>query len=204
MENTNLKSKLAKIYELVKRGSTAGEQAAAKNQLDKLIEKYNLQGIDLENLNLNEYRFKYKTELDVWLLGRIVLVFTDGKAWDNAVKDVWKVREVELSLTYIDWVTIETAYQYFKKHMAQQWKIVCAGEIKRKRKASTRKKRLQELKEPFFSRYVIASKLYKDGELKPVTYSDMSDKEYQDRLLMEDIEGGSYKRQVTNGLYLEA
>lgn len=40
--NQELKNKIAKIYELVNRGATDGERQAAKNQLDKLMKKYNL------------------------------------------------------------------------------------------------------------------------------------------------------------------
>ena len=34
-----IKDKIAKIYELVNRGATEGERAAAKNLLDKLMKK---------------------------------------------------------------------------------------------------------------------------------------------------------------------
>lgn len=204
MENQQLKNKLSKIYELVKRGSTEGEQSAAKRQLDKLIEKYNLHGIDLENLSKSEYKFKYKTELDQWLLAQLVVFLIGDEAWKTAIKDLRYGKEIELTLTYLDWVTVETSFQYFKRHMAEQWKAVCAKDVARKRSAKTKKARLEQLRTPFFSQYIIKSKLYKNEELKSVDVSTLSEKELQDRIMMKDVQGGSYNKQVNNGLYLEA
>ncbi|RYF25162.1 MAG: hypothetical protein EOO42_04335 [Flavobacteriales bacterium] len=200
IENINLKNRLAKIYELVKRG-TEGEKNAAQNALDKLLAKYNLEGIDLDNLDKSIYKFKYKTQLDEWLLLRIVHMFTDGSAMGSAIKNTWNVREIQLSLTYLDFITVSASYEYFKRHMALQWKKICADDVKRKRKASTKAKRRAELQQPFFSRYVIASKLYKDGEL--TTHTNTTQKEKETRRLMQDVEGGQYNKQVTNGLLLE-
>lgn len=203
MENQELKNRLAKIYELVKRGGTDGEKQAAKKALDKLIEKHNLQGIDLDNLDKSIYKFKYRTMLDQQLLLRIVMMFTDGFDMSKASKSTFYVREIHLSLTYLDYITVSASYEYFKRHMMAQWKKVCAADVKRKRSNKTRNQRRKDLQTPFFSRYVIESGLYKEEELTPVDSSKLSQKELDTMRLMHDVEGGKYNKQVTNGLLIE-
>ena len=56
------KDKIAKIYELVKRGATEGEKQAAEIALNKLLKKFNLTDEFLETINLREYEFKYATQ----------------------------------------------------------------------------------------------------------------------------------------------
>lgn len=204
MENLVLKNRLSKIYELVKNGATDGEKAAAKNALDKLLEKHNLQGIDLDSLEKSIYSFKYKTQLDEWLLLRIVFMFVDDeKSFKSAIKDTWRKREIDLSLTYLDFITVSASYEYFKRHMLVQWKKVCAAEVKRKRTAKSKTATRKALQKPFFSSYVIKSKLYKEGELKDVNVSAMGKSEAEKFRKMDEVEGGKYNRQMTNGLLIE-
>lgn len=56
----------------------------------------------------------------------------------------------------------------------------------------------------FLSRYVINSKLYKEGEISKVDLSQMGDEERRTRDIMRDVEGGAYNKQMVGGLFLEA
>lgn len=203
MINTELKQKLNKVYALVKQG-TDGEKQAAQNALDRLLEKYNLQGIDLNSLDKEIYCFKYKTTLDEQLFVRILKIIVGIDDLSSASKDTWHKREIQIQLTYLDYITLSASYEYFKKHMKAQWDKVCAPELKRCRKAKTRNARRKQLQEAFFNRYIINSKLYKESELTTVDYSTKSDKEKRDRYLMEEVEGGAYNKQMVGGKFLEA
>lgn len=203
MENLELKNKLSKIYELVKRGGTEGEKIAAKKALDKLLEKHNLQGIDLDSLDKSIYNFKYKTQLDEWLLFRIVAMFAEDAGNLQATKHTYLKKEITLNLTYLDFIAVHASYEYFKRHMASQWKKVCALEVKRKRTSKSKNICRQQLQEPFFSRYVIKSGLYKEHEIENVDLSSLSKKQLDARHKMLEVEGGKYNKQVTNGILLE-
>lgn len=205
MINNELKSRLAKVYELVKRGGTEGEKAAAKNALDRMLEKYNLSGMDMDSLDKGVYRFKYASDLDHWLVLRIVTMFvSDPSVIDSARRSTRGVKEIVLQLTYLDFITVSASYGYFKRHMKAQWDKTCAPELARCRKIKTRNARRKELQHHFFNAYLIASKLYKDGELTSVPMSDMAEKKRRDRLKMREVEGGQYKKQVVGGLFLES
>lgn len=200
MLDANLKQRLSKVYELVKRGATEGERAAAQAALDKLLGKYNLTGIDLDSLDREIYKFKYSTTLEEWLLLRILKVMIDDDvARASAVKQTYGVRQIRLHLRYLDYITVSCAYEYFRRHMKQQWNKLCAAELKKKRKAKTRNQRREELQSLFFDRYIIASKLYKEEELTEVDLSQVSDRERRDRYNLEDIEGGAFATQVQSG-----
>lgn len=203
MENLELKNKLSKIYELVKRGGTEGEKIAAKKALDKLLEKHNLQGIDLDSLDKSIYSFKYKSQLDEWLLFRIVAMFAEDAGNLQATKLTYLKKEISLNLTYLDFITVHASYEYFKRHMASQWKKVCALEVKRKRTSKSKNLCRKQLQQPFFSRYVINSGLYKEHEIENVDLSALSKKELDARHKMLGVEGGKYNKQVTNGLLIE-
>lgn len=48
--NEKVKDKIAKVYELVKRG-VAGEQESAEKMLNKLLEKYNISENELNSID---------------------------------------------------------------------------------------------------------------------------------------------------------
>ncbi len=201
MISQELKSKLSKIYALVKRGGSEGEKAAAQVALDKILSKYNLEGIDLDSLDKELYMLKYKTDLDQWLLKRILyILIEDTEALNTAKRRNQGVKEIHLHLRYMDYITVESSYEYFRRHMKTQWDKFCAPELAKCRKAKTKTKRREELKPPFFSRYCIESNLYKPEEIERV---DSTSKRYQALSKLNDIEGGSYKTQLTSGLLLE-
>ena len=198
MLNKELKERLAKIYELVKRGATDGERSAAKNALDKILAKHNIEGIDLDSIDKKEYFFTYTTEMEEGLLGRLCYHFLNIPIHDVAFKYAYKKR-IGISLTRLNYITLECSYAYFRKHMKEQWNKTCADELKKKRKAKTKNARRKELQDLFFQRYIIASSL--TNGLKVFT-KEISDKERKDFNLLEDVEGGKYHTQVTNGLLL--
>lgn len=195
------KDKIAKVYELVNRGE-AGEKEAAKKALDRLMKKYNLNDADIEGIKLTKYQFKYSNNLEQWLLSTIVTFFLDK---DNvkAYRKTYKVREVVLALEYLDFIVVESAYGYFRKHMMAQYKKMVLPQVNRCRTVKTKNARRAELQEIFFSNYVIASNLYKPQDLTEVKLSDLSEKERKQRAQLQGVQGGNYKTQVTNGLYLE-
>lgn len=201
--NYELQQRISKIYEMVKRGTEA-EQAVAKTKLDAILAKYNLNDLDLDNIDKMERQFSYATELEVGLLYRIVkFLIEDSEAVKSVRRYPWKPKHVKVYLKYADFITVDCAYEYFRRHMNDQWKKFCRPELDKCRKAKTRNKRREELKEIFFNRYIIESKLYDATEIEEVDPDKMSRKEYKDRLKMRGIEGGKYNRQMHTGLLLE-
>jgi hypothetical protein len=201
MITPELKNKLSKIYELVKRGSE-GEKQAAQKALDKLLSKYNIEGIDLNSLDKKLYIFKYKTDLDHWLLVRIVnMLIDDTSVMGSARRRTGSVREILLHLRYLDYIIVESSYEYFRRHMKKQWDKVCAVEVNRCRKAKTKNNRREQLKPLFFDKYCILSNLVKPEELIQVELKS-TDKDFRDRMKMTDIEGGNYTTQLHTGLLL--
>jgi hypothetical protein len=197
MEET-IKDKLEKVYRLVNSGATEGERIAAKKALDRLMERYNLDEKVLNELHLKEYVFKYATLLELKLLERImVMMVPDATANSGRL-----AKRVVSNLRYVDWITIECAYEYFRRHMGAQWRKVVAPELEKCRKKKALVKRRVQLNKIFFSRYIIASRLYKEDELTDV--KSESQRASMDRLRMMAVEGGSYNKQVVGGLLLES
>ena len=197
-----VKNKIAKVYELVNRGE-AGEKEAAKKALDKLMKKYDLSDDDINSLKLSQYRFKYSNTLEMWLLSHIISYFLDDKEV-SGFRRTLGVREVVLSLEYLDYVIVSSAYEYFRRHMMDQYKKKVLPQVKRCRSIKTRNARRAELQRVFFSQYVIVSRLYRPDQIKTVPSSSLSEKERKQRASLEGVEGGQYNTQVTTGLYLEA
>ncbi|MEQ8685483.1 MAG: DUF2786 domain-containing protein [Imperialibacter sp.] len=191
-----IRDRLRKVYELVNRGSTEGEKQAAKLALDRLMKKYNLSEEALNDVTRKVHRFKYATYLEERLIARLLTVMLNQKDLSNAVKDTWQKREIHIKLEYIDYVTLECAYEYFRRHMKEQWNKICAPEVARCRKAKTRSAKRQELQPIFFTKYCIASKLYKENELETRNTDNMSQAELKARNLVSGVQGGQYNRQV--------
>ncbi|MBP4139648.1 hypothetical protein [Flavobacterium geliluteum] len=200
--NPSTKEKIAKIYELVKRGTTDGEKAAAEIALNKLLKKHNLSEEYLLTIHLTQYEFKYATQLDLDLFVQLHSFFFKEKEF-NAKKTAFTRKSIFIDLEYVDWILLSTAYEYFKRHMNSQFKKLCVPLIKKCRSAKTQNKRRKELQKEFFSRYVIKSKIYNQEQVQNVDLSTLSDKARADRERIEGIEGGSYHSQINTGLYLE-
>jgi hypothetical protein len=193
-----LREKLSKIYELVKRG-TDGEQAAAQAALDRMLDKYGLEGIDLESLDRSDYRFTYISNLEADLLTALYRYFIDG---DARIVQYTDIKRIQISLRYLDYVTLNCAYEYFRRHMKAQWNKTCAPDLAKCRKAKNRNKRRLELQEVFFSTYILASKLYKPHQVKDRDLESMSAAQLQNLMKVAGVEGGEYNRQVVGGLLL--
>lgn len=199
--NNKIKDKIAKVYELVNKGEQ-GEKEAAIKALDRLLKKYNLSDKVLETIGLREYCFKYSSKMDMWLFIQLVKFYLPGKEV-KLLRNTYGKREIVAELEYLDFVTIETSYEYFKRHMNNQFKKICLPEINRRRKAKTKNKVRDELQDAFFGRYILKSGIYHPEQLVTVNPSKVSDKEYKTAKLISDVEGGKYNEQVTTGLYLE-
>lgn len=200
--NDQLRQKLAKIYELVKRG-TAGEQAAAKRALDRMIDKYGLDGVHLESLDINQCYFKYSTMLELDLLKMIIAFFVEAPDFTAARRQTGSVRQLKIGLRYLEYVTVNCAYEYFRRHMKAQWKKSCEPVLTRCRSAKTRAKRKAELQEIFFSQYLIMSGLVKEDWIRKLLPEEMNKKDLAIYELLSGVEGGRYNRQLSGGLLLD-
>lgn len=108
------------------------------------------------------------------------------------------MKQISCELTYIDYITAESAYEYFRGHMKSQWNLICANMLKKCRKAKTRTKLRKELQMQFFSRYVINSKLYTPDEITTSPVDEMTDRQ---RALLA-VAGGEYNNQVVGSILL--
>lgn len=188
----SIRQKLGKIYELVSRGATEGERTAAKLALDRILEKYNIDESELANIRHKQYAFKYKTSLHNALLCQILKLHTEfGK--ESARIRPW-TKEIISNLTYLEWVTVDSMYEYFKRHMQSQWQKSVKPELDKCRTTKTRKRKREFLNDIFFSQYLINSRLYKESDLTKVTVKN--DQELLARLSLLDVEGGSFHCQV--------
>lgn len=197
----DVKQKIEKIYRLVQQGATDGEKQAATKALDRLMKKHNIDEEFVKTINEKYYTFKYSLELDKWLMSRLISHFLGKKV--STYLDTNGKRELVIKLEYLDFVTLECAYEYFKKHMRKEYKRLVTPQVNRCRTPKTKREKRKELDTIFFSNYIIASKLYKENEIKSLNWSDMSESERKKRMALDGVQGGSYHTQVQTGLYLE-
>jgi len=196
------KAKIAKVYELVRRGID-GEKGAAEAALDRLMKKHNIDEKYVAEIHLKQYRFKYANKMELMLMDQLLRFFLKGKSIDGYRSTIGG-RNLVLKLEYLDYVVIECAYEYFRKHMRDQFNKICLPKINRCRSLKTKNKRRKELQMLFFGQYIIASKLYEKDQVKKIDLSNMSAKEIDDFKALNEVKGGRYNAQMTTGLYLEA
>lgn len=199
MDNA-IKSKIEKIYALVNHG-VAGEKEAAKKALDRLMKKYNIDEEYVKTIHIKLYYFTYSHDLDKALFQRLIKHLLK-KDLDLYISTFGR-RAVGAKLEYMDWVTLECAYDYFKKHMKTEYKRLVTPQLNRCRTPKTKRFKKEQLDPIFFSNYVIASNLYEDHELTSLDNSRMSQEERKQRASLRGVNGGSYNPQVSSGLYLE-
>ncbi|RKE90033.1 DUF2786 domain-containing protein [Epilithonimonas arachidiradicis] len=196
--NNEIKDKISKVLELVNQG-VDGEKDAAKNALNRLMKKYNLSDEDLANIKMKHYFFKYKTNLDMMLFQQILSYFFPGQNF-RVVRYTAAKKELRIELEYLDWVTLDSAYEYFRRHAAKQFSDFCLPHIKRCRTTKTKNAKRAELQDAFFTKYVIASKIYHPDQVTERRYSDMSNKEIEAlnkrAAILGNVEGGQYHTQV--------
>ena len=197
--NDKIKEKITKVYELVKRG-IAGEQQSAEKMLKKLLEKYNISEEELNSIDEKEYYFKYASNLDEWLLIQLIEYFFKEKKYKlYRIKDSG-VKEIAIQMPYLDWVTLDSAYGYFKPHLNQQWRKHGLPVVNRCRTTKTKNKRREEMQQTFFNLYIIRSGIYRPEQKNSKSLTEEEIKRYS---ILYGVEGGKYTQQVTTGLYLE-
>ena len=197
--NDKVKEKITKVYELVKRG-IAGEQQSAEKMLNKLLEKYNISEDELNSITEKEYYFKYSSDLDQWLFMQLINYFFKDKSYKIYRIKGSGVKEFSIQMPYLDWVTLDSAYSYFKPHLNQQWRQHGLPIVNRCRTTKTKNKRRQEMQASFFSLYIIRSGIYHPSQKSSCR---LSEEEIKRRTILHGVEGGKYNQQVTTGLYLE-
>jgi len=193
--------KIKKIYELVVRG-TKGEQAAAKAALDRFMKKYSLSESDIERIHIKQYVFSYSTMLDLYLLNQLIEYFCRGKNYQG-YKRTLGAKQIVLRLEYLDYVTLDCAYHYFRQHMKKEYNRICLPEIKKCRTPKTKNAKRAKLQEAFFSQYVIASNIFHTDQISEINLNEQSKEDRNRRQLMADVEGGKYHEQVSNTKYLD-
>ena len=197
--NDKVKEKIAKVYELVKRG-VAGEQQSAEKMLKKLLEKYNISEDELNSIDEKKYYFKYASNLDEWLLIQLIEYFFKEKNYKLYRIKNCGVKEIAIQMPYLDWVTLDSAYGYFKPHLNQQWRKHGLPVVNRCRTTKTKNKRRIEMQDSFFKLYVVRSGIYRPEQ---ITSNPLSEEEIKQLTMLYGVEGGKYNQQVTTGLYLE-
>jgi hypothetical protein len=200
--NDKIKEKITKVYELVKRG-IAGEQQSAEKMLKKLLEKYNISEDELNSIDEKEYYFKYASNLDEWLLIQLIEYFFKEKKYKlYRIKDSG-VKEIAIQMPYLDWVTLDSAYGYFKPHLNQQWRKHGLPVVNRCRTTKTKNKRREEMQQTFFNLYIIRSGIYRPEQKNSNSLKSLTEEEIKRLTMLYGVEGGKYNQQVTTGLYLE-
>jgi len=197
--NDKVKEKITKVYELVKRG-IAGEQQSAEKMLKKLLEKYNISEAELNSIDEKKYYFKYASNLDEWLLMQLTKYFFKEKEYKLYRVKNRGVKEIAIQMPYLDWVTLDSAYGYFKTHLNQQWRKHGLPVVNRCRTTKTKNKRREAMQETFFKLYVARSGIYRPEQ---ITSNPLSEEEKKQFNMLYGVEGGKYNQQVTTGLYLE-
>lgn len=195
--NSKLLLKIEKIKALIKQG-VGGESVAAREALNRLIEKHNLNPAVVED---QEYRFKYSTVLEERLLVQLSICLFGGKI--SFMRDTWHKRELVAVMEYTDYVSLDCAYEYFRRHMKQEWNKHCLPLIRRKRTTRTKNLLREQLQEAFFSKYIIESKLYLENQLTRIDHSKLSKNEMEARMTVSGVKGGKYNKQINHGLFLE-
>ncbi len=199
--NSEIENKISKIYALVNNGSTDGEKQAAKAALDRLIRKYNLSDEYVKNIHMKFYYFQYSTNLDTMIFQQLLDFYFPEKKFE-IYKSTVGGKNIVCKLEYLDYVQIDCSYAYFRIHANKQFKKFCVPLIARCRTTRTKNAKRQLLQEEFFSRYVIASKLYHQHQLKQIDLNKLSDNQLKAKMAVKGVEGGTYNNQVTTGLFL--
>lgn len=164
------------------------------------MSKYNLSAEEVAKIHLKMYKFKYTSDLDKRLLFQLLTYFFEGKH-NSYTLYTDNVREIGIEMEYLDYVQIECAYEYFKRHMNQQWREFALPLVKKKRTTKTKNKRRKELQDVFFSKYILSSKIYLEKQVS--NGSDYTQKELEDLYALSGVQGGKFNQQVSTGLYLE-
>lgn len=199
----SVQDKIAKVYELVKRGATEGEKIAAERALDRLMRKYNLDESYLNSIGLKKYSFQYQTNLDLKLFCQLMEFFFRDKNY-TGYRDTDGTRKIIIKLEYLDYIQIDCAYGYFRPHMKKQFEEHCLPHLKRCRTTKTKNAKRKQLQDLFFGRYVLESNIYHPDQMSTLDWSKLSERERKMREQLQAVQGGTFNNQMTTGLYLES
>lgn len=189
-----IKDRISKIQALVTRG-VDGEQVAAKTQLDKLLKKYNISPAEVDEITKKQYFFKYASELDKQLFLQLMHYFFKGHQIQFFLHTGGR-KEISARLEYLDYITISCSYEYFKRHMRQEWEKFSADILKRKRKAKTKNALRADLRGMFYAKYVQESRIYHPEQLKQKLPSEMTKAELEHYNRLQQVQGGQYHSQL--------
>jgi hypothetical protein len=206
-DKTKVFDRLSKIYALVERGSTEGEKQAAKNIFDKLMIKHGLTEDDVIEIVKKDYMFTFANYAEEILLVHLCAYVLN--VWTCDVQRYsyrHEQRKVYVrNLTKLEYIQIVAMYEYFRRHMKAEYKLVVKttvdralsmrGLIKRNNKPYTNADVARERKNTqgvFISKYLKASGISRtkpDSETRQV--STMAD-----HSAFESIKGGKYHEQL--------
>ncbi|EPL7677463.1 hypothetical protein RG089_000598 [Elizabethkingia anophelis] len=189
-----IRERIAKVQALVN-GGIDGEKQAAKVQLDKLLKKYNINPAQVDEITKKQYHFKYATELDKSLFSQLLNYFFKDIEFQVYLHTGNK-KELSVRLDYLDYITISCSYEYFKRHMNQEWKKFSEESLKRKRTNKTKNKLRADLQDIFFSQYIIKSRIYHPEQVRNRQFGEMSKTELDHYRNLQQIQGGQYHAQV--------
>lgn len=115
--------KLKKIKELVDRGYK-GEQQAAMEMFDRLVEKYNIDPEDIFTETTKEYEFRYysSTEKDI-LLQCYGKVIEKSEINYKPLKDYIAI----FKLTQLQYIHLKELYKFHKKNYSKEYKEFVAS-----------------------------------------------------------------------------
>lgn len=189
-----IRERIAKVQALVN-GGIDGEKQAAKVQLDKLLKKYNINPAQVDEITKKQYHFKYAKELDKYLFCQLLNYFFKGVEF-HIYLHTGNKKELSVRLEYLDYITISCAYEYFKRHMNQEWKKFSAESLKRKRTNRTKNKLRVDLQNIFYSKYIIKSGIYHPEQVVERADNEMTEVEMDYFWKAQQIQGGQYHTQV--------
>jgi hypothetical protein len=188
-----LKDKLAKLMAIVERGGTEAEKKAASLLIERLLNKHNIDEAQLNSIHLKAYEFKFVSLCQQWLIVAVAKYFNR-----ECIKGMKRrhYKRLTILLRYEDWVNIECAYEYFRRHMNGEYKKTVMPILRNCRTPKIRRKMKGELDEIFFSNYIILSNLAADVDLKPLDFDNMTEEEKKKRNRLSGIKGGEFHKQV--------
>lgn len=121
------KELLKKIKALADRGY-GGEKENAQAILERLMAKHGISEADLEADKIKTHWFRYREELDKWLLGQIIYMVTGKVPFGCKGRYTNRPRkERGIDCTEAERMEIEANYEFFKAHMQKELELFRAA-----------------------------------------------------------------------------
>jgi hypothetical protein len=186
--------KINKVQELIKRGSTKGEKAAAEEALKRIAEANNLDYEELLKSEKDRY-FTYSTLLDMFLFENLVRHLLGNSGPLRITTKAARKKRYIIELDHQEYILLESAYEYFKRDAKPKFKKYSYRTLKRYKYSQPRKRARVKLMRIFVGTYLIESGIIPEASIKQASARDS-------QLGYGAIEGGKFKTQVQTGLYL--